>query len=44
MKFILFVEGQTERGSAAAFLKRWLDPQLRQPIGIQPVSFDGYAD
>jgi hypothetical protein len=28
MKFILLVEGQTERNSAAAFLKRWLDPQL----------------
>lgn len=44
MKFILLVEGQTERNAAAAFLKRWLDPQLRQPVGIQPVSFDGYGD
>lgn len=44
MKFILLVEGQTERDSAAAFLKRWLDPQLRQPVGIQTVPFDGYAD
>lgn len=38
------VEGRTERDSAAAFLKRWLDPQLREPVGIQTVSFDGYAD
>lgn len=44
MKFILMVEGRTERDSAAAFLKRWLDPQLRQPVGIQPVPFEGYAD
>lgn len=44
MKFILLVEGKTERGAAAAFLKRWLDPQLRQPVGIQVVSFDGYPD
>ena len=44
MKFILLVEGKTERDAAAAFLKRWLDPQLRQPVGIQPVPFDGYAD
>jgi len=44
MKFILLVEGKTERDAAAAFFKRWLDPQLRQPVGIQPVPFDGYAD
>ena len=44
MKFILLVEGATEHGSAGAFLKRWLDPQLRQPVGIQTVPFDGYAD
>ncbi|MBI2478602.1 MAG: DUF4276 family protein [Planctomycetia bacterium] len=44
MKFVLLVEGQTERDSAAAFLKRWLGPQLNQPVGIQTVPFDGYAD
>ena len=44
MKFILLVEGKTERAAAAAFLKRWLDPQLHQPVGIQTVSFDGFAD
>jgi hypothetical protein len=44
VKFILLVEGKTERDSAAAFLKRWLDPQLTQAVGIQPVPFDGYAD
>lgn len=44
MRFILLVEGQTERDSAAAFLKRWLDPKLKQPVGIQPVRFDGYGD
>ena len=44
MKFILLVEGKTERNAAAAFLKRWLDPALCQPIGIQVVPFDGYAD
>lgn len=44
MKFILLVESKTERDAAAAFLKRWLDPQLRQPVGIQTVPFDGYAD
>lgn len=44
MRFILLVEGQTERGTAASFLKRWLDPQLKQPVGIQVAAFDGYAD
>ncbi len=44
MKFVLLVEGQTEKDSAAAFLKRWLDPQLKQAVGIQVVAFNGYAD
>lgn len=44
MKFVLLVEGQTEKDSAAAFLKRWLDPQLTQAVGIQVVSFNGYAE
>ncbi|HKI18372.1 MAG TPA: DUF4276 family protein [Isosphaeraceae bacterium] len=43
MKFILLVEGSTERNSAGAFLKRWLDPQLSQPIRIQVVPSKGYA-
>ena len=38
------MEGKTEGDAAAAFLKRWLDPQLRQPEGIQSVPFDDYAD
>ncbi len=44
MKFVLLVEGQTEKYSAAAFIKRWLDPQLKQPVGIQVVPFNGYAE
>ena len=44
MKFILLVEGQTERNSAAGFLKQWLDARLSQPVGIQPVSFNGNAE
>ncbi len=43
MKFILLVEGKTERDAAAAFFKRWLDPQLRQPVGIRTVPFDAKA-
>jgi len=44
MKFVLLVEGKTEKGSVAAFLKRWLDPQLTRPVGIQVISFNGYAE
>ena len=42
MKFILFVEGHTEQKAVPAFLKRWLDKQLTQPMGVQPVRFDGW--
>ena len=44
MKFVLLTEGKTERESAASFLKRWLDPRLKQPVGIRPVAFDGYSE
>ena len=44
MKFVLFVEGYTEKKSIAPFLKRWLDPRLKQPVGIQTVRFDGWAE
>ena len=44
MKFILFVEGHTEHQAIAAFLKRWLDPRLPAPIGVQTVRFDGWAE
>jgi hypothetical protein len=44
MKFVLFVEGHTEKKAIAPFLKRWLDPRLRQPVGIQTVRFDGWAE
>ena len=44
MKFILFVEGYTEKESLPEFLKRWLDPRLSRPIGIKVVRFDGWND
>ena len=44
MKFILFVEGYTEKHGVPAFLKRYLDPRLRHPVGIRPVRFDGWAE
>jgi hypothetical protein len=44
MRFVLFVEGDTENKAVPAFLKRWLDEQLNQRVGIQPVRFDGWSD
>ena len=44
MKFVLFVEGHTERKAIGAFLKRWLDPQLQSPVGIATVRYNGYGD
>lgn len=44
MKFVLFVEGVTERKGLPEFLKRWLDPRLPAPIGIKPVKFQGSPD
>lgn len=44
MKFVLFVEGYTERMALPGFLKRWLDPQLTQRVGIKIVRFDGWRD
>jgi hypothetical protein len=41
MKFVLFVEGDTEK-ALPAFLKKWLDPKLSQPVGIKVVRFDGW--
>ena len=44
MKFVLFVEGHTERKAIASFLKCWLDPRLNQRAGVQVVRFDGWAE
>lgn len=41
MKFLLFTEGFTEKKALPEFLKRWLDPQLKQKAGIKVVRFNG---
>lgn len=43
MRFVLFVEGETEQEVIGPFLKRWLDPQLQRKVGIQAVRFTGWA-
>ena len=35
MKFVLLVEGSTERAALPRFLKRWLDERLPEPVGIR---------
>lgn len=42
MKFVLFVEGHTERKVLPQFLKRWLDPRLPTRTGIKTVRFEGW--
>lgn len=44
MKFVLFVEGKTEKIALRDFIKRWLDPRLPEPVGIRIVRFDGWRD
>jgi len=44
VRFVLFVEGHTERKAVPAFLKRWLDPRLNRPVGVHAVRFDGWAE
>ena len=44
MKFILFVEGETEDKALPAFLKRWLDTKLEHRVGIQAVKFKGWSE
>ena len=44
MKFVLFVEGETERTVLPAFLKRWLDRRVGEKVRIpRPVRFRGWA-
>jgi len=33
MRFILFVDGYTKNKALPQFLKKWLDPQLPNPVG-----------
>lgn len=44
MKFVLFVEGQTEKEALRDWIRRWLDPQLAESVGIKMVRFEGWQD
>jgi Domain of unknown function (DUF4276) len=41
MHFRIFVEGDTERLSLSNFIKQWLDPQLKAPVGVYITKFQG---
>jgi Domain of unknown function (DUF4276) len=43
VKFVLFVEGHTEKRAIPSLLKRWLDPQLTRRVGVDAVRFEGWA-
>ena len=44
MRFVMFVEGHTEKKIISPFLKRWLDARLDQRVGIKVVRFDGWSE
>lgn len=44
MKFLLFVEGRTEKNSIADFIKGWLGPRLSRPVGISVIEFKGFGE
>jgi hypothetical protein len=41
LRFILFVEGDTEANSLGAFFQRWLNPRLSKRVGIGVVNLKG---
>ncbi len=41
MKFLLFVEGQTEAEALPRFFRKWLDLRLPEPVSVQPIPFRG---
>jgi len=44
VRFVLFVEGDTERKGISGFLKRYLDPRLEERVGITVVQFRGWSE
>lgn len=41
MKFVLFVEGETERAVIADFLRRWLNQRLSARVGVNAICLRG---
>jgi hypothetical protein len=41
MRFLIFVEGDTERAAVPAFLSGWLNQRVSSCVGVRPVRFKG---
>ncbi len=44
MKFVLFVEGHTEKIAVPSFLQKWLNHRLSKKVGVKPVRFQGWPE
>jgi hypothetical protein len=44
VKVILYVEGDTEKEVLPQFLRRWVDPRLKDNVGLAPVNLDGVSN
>lgn len=44
MKFVLFVEGHTEKNGLPFFIKKYLDAHLSERVGIKPVRYNGWRE
>jgi hypothetical protein len=44
MKYVLFVEGHTEKKAVPDFLKRWLDKKINPHAGLDVVRFEGWPE
>ncbi len=44
MKFILFLEGETEEKGVPGFINKWLNQYFAEGVGVQPDTFEGWPD
>ncbi len=44
MRFVVFIEGKTEREVISSFLRRWLQVHFEENIGVNVVKFEGWSD
>lgn len=44
MKFVLFVEGHTEKIAVPHFLQRWLNHRISKNVGVKTVRFQGWPE
>lgn len=44
MRFVLFLEGHSEKIVVPAFVRQWLNGRLQQQVGVKPVNFNGWPN